>query len=186
MFGWLTRFPWCTRATGASQRWLAFEPGQLAAQLPALGSVLYQWTREAECEASAPVRGWLVQAPNLRPLIGVTHVQCVSMVGARGPREWFDCLDATGQLRARIYLLPDTDYLAWDALIAAGTPVPEPHTRRSGYGYRRATARPVQFQCRTLPGLSLLQARDVVALSPLGRDVAEECAGTEVLGDAHR
>lgn len=182
MFGWLTRFPWWSRTQGVSQRWLAFAPGQLAAQLPALGSVLFQWTREAECEAMSSTRGWLVQQPQLRALVGVTHIQCVSMIGARGPREWFDCVAADGQVRARIFLLPDTDYLAWDALVASGTPVHEPPCRRSAYGYRRATARPVQFLCRALPGLTLLQARVVETLSVLGRDVAEECAGAEVMG----
>ncbi|TBR40238.1 MULTISPECIES: hypothetical protein [Dyella] len=182
MFGWLTRFPWCSRTHGACQRWLAFDPGQLAAHLPALGSVLYQWTRDAEYDAMAPTRGWLVQQPHLRAVVGVTHIQCVSMVGARGPREWFDCIDMAGQVRARIYLLPDTDYLAWDALMASGTPVQAPPSWRPTYSHRRATAKPVQFQCRTLPGLTLLQARRVEVLSTLGRDVAEECAGAEMPG----
>lgn len=182
MFGWLTRFPWYSRTSGASQRWLAYAPGQLAALLPGLGSVLYQWTREAERESVAPARGWLVQQPQLRALIDVTRIQCVSVIGARGPREWFDCVGADGHVRARIHLLPDTDYLAWDALLAAGMPIREPASRTSGLGYRRATALPVQFNCRHVPGLTLLQALFVESLSALGRDVAEECAGVEVLG----
>jgi hypothetical protein len=60
-------------------------------------------------------------------------LQCCSLLAAsaitvEGPREWIECLAADGLPRARLYLLPDTDYLSWDALHAGAcsTSVCEP------------------------------------------------------------
>ena len=46
-----------------------------------------------------------------------------SAVTADGPREWLTVVRRHGQRAPQLHLLPDTDYLAWDAL-AGATPAP--------------------------------------------------------------
>ncbi len=68
-------------------------------------------------------RGLLVEAMQLAPLLQ-TRWLLASMITVEGSRKWIECVDREGRCWARLYLLPDTDYLAWDRLRACGGPVP--------------------------------------------------------------
>jgi hypothetical protein len=74
-------------------------------QLAALGSVL--WV--CPPELPHPLDGWE------RAVRAEAH----ALIDAVGVREWVAFLDANGDCRGRLHLLPDTDFLAWEALIAS-------------------------------------------------------------------
>ena len=130
MFGWLAHAFATARSSADTAAWtisrssVRIDGAALAARLPLLGGVLYL----PACASSRPTRalapGWLVTRQDLAPLLQTEELRASSMIGADGPREWIDCLDASGAFCARLHLLPDTDYLAWDALLTGGTPLP--------------------------------------------------------------
>jgi len=53
--------------------------------------------------------GVLLESICLAPLLPCRSLLAASAITVEGPREWIECLDADGQTRARLYLLPDTD-----------------------------------------------------------------------------
>ncbi|WP_049623615.1 hypothetical protein [Frateuria defendens] len=152
-------------------RWL--DPRACAARLPALGCVLYLPARVAP----APAGGLLPLRAELAPLAGLRGLFAASLVTGDGPREWLDAVDRQGRVLARLYLLPDTDYLAWDALLAAGAPGAAP--LRAPAVFCPAGAHVLRFQARTLAGMSLLDARTPTAMSPLGSQLALRIAKAE-------
>jgi hypothetical protein len=85
------------------------------------------------------------------------------------PREWVDGLDRTGRPCLRLHLLPETDYLGWDRLLAGGKPAPAmpdtPHLWA-------VDAYPLRFHRRRLAGLAVLRGEVAAELSPLGRQLA--------------
>lgn len=180
MFGWfshaLTQV--CPQALGSGchRRWLGVSPAAMARQLPLLGTVLYLPSCAALSGAGALPPGWLVERIELAPLLRSCWVAAVSDIGADGPREWLECFDAQGVPQARLYLLPDTDYLAWDALLATAEPLSEAPLFRMLGPTRCAMAWLVCFRLRQWGGLKLLNALDVQQLSPLGQDIANEVA----------
>jgi hypothetical protein len=180
MFGWFSHAlaQVCPQATGSGchRRWLRVSPGAMAAQLPLLGTVLYLPSCPALSNAGAPLPGWLVERIELAPLLRTCWLAAVSEIGAEGPREWLECFDAHGVLQARLYLLPDTDYLAWDAMLAAAESLSEAPLMRMSRPTRCAMAWLVCFRHRRLGGLKLLNAIDVQRLSPLGQDIANAVA----------
>lgn len=97
------------------------------------------------------------------------------MIGADGPREWMDCLDAHGHFCARLHLLPDTDFLAWDALLADARALP-PISPCLQLRFRAASAELVSFHVRRLGALNVLDAAPLGQLSMLGRGIAREIA----------
>jgi hypothetical protein len=180
MFGWfshaLTQVCPQSLGSGCHRRWLRVSPGAMAAQLPLLGTVLYLPSCSALSNAHALLPGWLAERIELAPLLRTCWLAAVSEIGADGPREWLECFDAQGILQARLYLLPDTDYLAWDALLAAAQSLSEAPLARMLRSTRCAMAWLVCFRHRRLGGLKLLNAVDVRQLSPLGQDIANEVA----------
>src|SRR3546814_12231625 len=68
-------------------------------------------------------RGLLAEAMQLAPLLQTRRLVAASAITVEGPREWIDCVDREGRTCARLHLLPDTDYLAWDRLLACGEPM---------------------------------------------------------------
>jgi hypothetical protein len=180
MFGWFSHalVQVCPQALGSGchRRWLRVSPGAMARQLPLLGTVLYLPSCPALSSADALIPGWLVERIELAPLLRTCWVAAASEIGAEGPREWLECFDVKGILQARLYLLPDTDYLAWDALLAAAEPLSEPPLLRMLRPARCAMAWLVCFRHRQLGGLRLLNAIDVRQLSPLGKDIASQVA----------
>ena len=49
---------------------------------------------------------------------GTLLVSVSAGVRAAGPREWLSLETLRGEIQARLYLLPDTDFCQWDALCA--------------------------------------------------------------------
>ncbi|MET0331756.1 MAG: hypothetical protein ABW154_10040 [Dyella sp.] len=181
MFGWLAplRIGERARCSTVSSRWLHIAPGALAHHLPALGCTLYLPPREAMTPLGALPYGVVGEQAELTPLLSVSRLRHATVVSRDGPREWIDCINAHGQRQARLYLLPDTDYLAWDALLAQAQPcagrerhpqVPELHL---------APARLTCFMLRHLAGLACLSARAPCRMSALGNGVAQEIARLE-------
>jgi hypothetical protein len=180
MFGWLaTRSSsLCRRAPQSivSRRVRRIASGTLIHALPGLGSVLYVHEPSNAPLPRALPQGVLVMEEALTPLLDVRWLVAVSAVTDDGPREWCECVDLLGRTRARWHLLPDTDYLAWDALTAPCTVnirLP-PHAQP----LRPDRASVVSFHLRELAGLLLLE-RNPTSLSPLGACVAGRIARAE-------
>ncbi len=180
MFGWLTHVfaparPAC-RHTGSICRCLVRMPGEvLLAHLSLLGGVLYLPSRQALGEPSWGAPGWLVAGRELSPLLQTRQLMAFSMIGADGPREWIDCIDDLGRTCARLHLLPDTDYLAWDALLARATPLP-PAPLKGDLAWRAAGATLLHFRHRRLGALNMLDAVPLAQVSPLGHSIAADVA----------
>jgi hypothetical protein len=169
------RQAWCLQAYGAGmcRRWLRIAPAPLVAALPALDSVLYMPLAACGPELLALPRGLLVETPELAPLLRVRWLMAVSVIAVDGPREWVDGLDRTGRPCVRLHLLPDTDYLGWDRLLASGEPalaMPDtPHLPA-------LDAYPLRFHRRQWAGLDVLRGEVAGGLSPLGRQLAGRIA----------
>jgi hypothetical protein len=184
MFGWLASFGMHSRARSIpTTRWLAISPRTLAEGLGQLGGVLYLAQGVAACQLpdNAP-SGCLVESADLAPLLATRYVGLTCAITAEGPREWIDCVGGQGEALARIYLLPDTDYLAWDGLFIDSTPVEAPNRELPDREWLRASrARVLSFARRRLAGITVLGARDVL-ISSLGRGVARDIAVSESVG----
>ncbi|HKT27956.1 hypothetical protein [Dyella sp.] len=180
MFGWLAArsLPPCSRAprTFVSRRARRITPRALIEMLPALGSVLYLHGAANTALPDDMPQGVLVQRA-FASLLSAHWLVAVSAVTDDGPREWCECVDAYGRTRARWHLLPDTDYLAWDALTAScvATVSPPSDTRR----LRAACATVVSFRMREFAGLWLLEEASSSVLSPLGDRIATRIAHSE-------
>jgi hypothetical protein len=99
-----------------------------------------------------------------------------SMISADGPREWIDCMDGLGRPCARLHLLPDTDYFAWDALLADSRPLPAVPLRLERLACRAASATLLHFRHRQLGALQLLETLPLAQVSALGRGIARDVA----------
>ncbi|WP_243041845.1 hypothetical protein [Dyella sedimenti] len=182
MFGWLAHALASLHAgngtddLAVSRCAMPMSGPELAARLPMLGSVLYLPTRKAPSRGWPLPAGWLASRHELAPLLATRELCVASMVGVDGPREWIDCIDAEGRFCARLHLLPDTDYLAWDALLSRGRPLPPLPWRSECAACRAASAELVHFRTRRLGGLELLEALPLSRLSILGQDIAREVA----------
>jgi hypothetical protein len=184
MFGWLASFGMHSRARSTpTTRWLAITPRTLVEGLGQLGGVLYLAPRSAACPVQADATfGCLVESADLAPLLATRHVGLTCAITAEGPREWIDCVGGEGEALARIYLLPDTDYLAWDGLFVDATPVGAPNRELPDREWLRASrARVLSFTRKRLVGFTVLGARDVL-ISSLGRGVARDIAVSESVG----
>lgn len=181
MFGWLaTRVAQvCPRATGiaVARRWSRIAPRQLAQCLPAAGCVLY-----LPCAPSmmTAVPGLLAGRCELAPLLRVHWLVAASAIGSDGPHEWLECRTRDGGLCARLHLLPDSDYLGWDALQAVGVPVRAAGGTRPD-DPRVESARLLEFRCRRLAGFELLDAVPASRVSTLGGEIARGIARAEGL-----
>ncbi|OOG47486.1 hypothetical protein B0E52_03665 [Rhodanobacter sp. C06] len=185
MFGWLAPHVahLCPRADGVavSRHWLRITPLQLARHLPAAGCVLYL---PCAARVDETVPSLLVGRCELAPLLRVRWLVAASAIGSDGPHEWLECRARDGRLCARLHLLPDSDYLGWDALLAAGAPVPAACATRPDDA-RIAAARLLEFRCRRVAGIDLLDASPAADISTLGGGIARGIARVEglVLGD---
>lgn len=179
MFGWLSSFGVPSRArTAPTVHWLALAPRTLFQGLGQLGSVLYL-APPAPAAANLQNAGCLVESAELAPLLATRYVGLTSAITAEGPREWLDCVSGQGDTLARIYLLPDTDYLAWDGLFADALPIDAPPRQAPDRAWvRAARARVLSFSRRRLAGLELLASRDA-RISTLGHGVARDIALSE-------
>ncbi|RAO77083.1 hypothetical protein [Dyella jiangningensis] len=184
MFGWLAHAfaslrPSCDAASWSISRCRVPIAGtELAQRLPMLGSVLYLPARCVVQEPWPVPAGWLAARCELAPVLRSDALIVSSMIGADGPREWIDCVDGQGRFCARVHLLPDTDYLAWDALLAGSQPLPATPLCPDQMACRAASAELVCFRTRRLGQLDLLETLRLGHLSALGRHIAHEAART--------
>jgi hypothetical protein len=183
MFGWLTT-PSSLRCRHAprtvlSQRIRHISPHVLMHKLPSLGSVLYLHNTLAQVITDALPPGLLVTERTLAPLLDVRWLMATSAVTEDGPREWLDCMDRFGRPRARLHLLPDTDYLAWEALMAMHESPLQSPVSANAPSLRADSASVVNFRLREFAGLIVLQGNAHAELSPLGHRVAAHIAHAE-------
>jgi hypothetical protein len=184
MFGWLAHAFATLRPARDAAGWsisrclLPMSGIELAARLPLLGSVLYLPARCAAQHAWPLPPGWLASRCELAPVLRTEALLVSSMIGADGPREWIDCVDGQGNFCARVHLLPDTDYLAWDALLAGGEALPATPLCADQVACRAASAELVCFRTRRVGSLGMLETVPLGQLSTLGRDIAREAART--------
>jgi hypothetical protein len=186
VFGWLAHRDLYRRAGAGSSIaacWLNISPRTLAQELPALGCVLYLPGRRpgAGPDVTRLPYGVLAESAELAPLLETRWLRAASAVSELGPREWLDCVDAGGRVQARLYLLPDTDYLAWDALLASGQPAAAPAGRTGAAGFRAEGARLVCFRRRQLPSLASLGQAVPGRVSALSRSLARDIARAEAV-----
>jgi len=183
MFGWLATHlaHVCPRAAGIAveRRWLRITPRRLARCLPATGCVLY-----LPCATPASTNdiepGLLVMRHELAPLLQVCWLVAASAIGSDGPHEWLECRAGDGSLCARLHLLPDSDYLGWDAMLATGTPVSIAGRRPMDDADIEA-AYLLDFRCDHLAGFAVLDAVRALRVSALGGEIALGIARAEGL-----
>lgn len=171
-----------------------FDLAVLADALPRLGSVLWLEHRGAARggQPSATPRGVvLIDHPVLAPLARCASVRAGQAVTPGGPREWLEFRDAANEPLAKLFLLPDTDYLAWDEMTArcGFAPLASPPSRWSAHTafLRSAFARLgaawrahlFSFELKRMPWLRTLDARTPLRLSLLGVELARAIARDE-------
>jgi hypothetical protein len=155
--------------------------------LPRLGAVL--WLHRPRRDHMFPRarltgRGvLLLEHPDMAAFADATAIHARSAVTPHGPREWLD-IDAGATTIARLYLLPDTDYLAWDAMreaLGSDASPAEPRRWQAHRTFMRCAfaralrawhARVVRLPLLRLPCLQVLGVRDVETVSALGRQLA--------------
>lgn len=171
---------------------------RLADWLPRLGPVLWihrdprPLPHERACMTARGVM--LLDHPALSALARSTQVVAGSAVTPQGPREWLAVRDVQGRAQAKLFLLPDTDYLAWDRLLAdlgnrtdeepigSGSRWQAPITYLRGALARLGTpwrASVLTVSVNRLPWLHALGARPPAAISPLGLALARLIATDE-------
>lgn len=159
-----------------SCRIVPITPCQLARWLPRLGSLLYLHAALARGLADEPPSRVLVTQWAMAPLLATCWLVAASAITDEGPREWCECVDRAGRVRACLHLLPDTDYLAWDELTAADLAPCLPPPAPGALPFRADGACVVSFRLRQLAGSLLLEQCAATPLSPCGTRVAEHIA----------
>jgi hypothetical protein len=179
-----------------------FDLATIATCLPRLGPVL--WLERHPLHA-LPTRpsfdthdGVLFGHPALAMLGRCESVTARFAVTAHGPREWLDFRDANASVEARLFLLPDTDYFAWDRMLEGCARPPLPRRPQPWHAHaaflRGALARIgrswrahlVTFRFERIQFLSLLDARTPARISPLGLELARPIADGERAELRHR
>ena len=181
---WIDLPGWCLRASCAgvdgsatSRRRLGLSSVQWIAALPALGDVLYLRSRGGSLKRDEVTPGVLVESVELAPLLHWRTLEAVTEITRDGPREWIECHTADARITARLYLLPDTDYLAWDALHAGAIPVLSEGVRAAAGAWNPAKAQLLRFRTRRLGGLDMLGGDSASDVSSLSRQMACRLAG---------
>jgi len=191
-------------AATAPQGTARFDLARVAEALPKLGAVLWLDRRDrraAPTRATIGARGvLLLDHPALVALEHCRQLTAHTAVTPQGPREWLCFRDADGAAQSKLFLLPDTDYLAWDEMTAASHLAPpspqtepwQPHGAflrsawaRLGAGWR---ARLLTFDLKKLPWLRTLNAQPPLRISLLGLELARVIAraeGAELISPLH-
>lgn len=162
-------------ATGATPcRWL-----WLGDALADLGVVLYVYAQRESRTWLAPHAPW----PARRELVGLVAAERVVAsvaVDSDGPHECLRFLDEAGDTLASLWLLPDSDFLAWETLLAAlpGEAIVRERTRRDA-PRRTSQARVLRLQRARVGGVDLLDAQTPTRLSVLGLGSARRLALAE-------
>lgn len=161
---------------------------EFAEWLPRLGPVLWLDRRNANRQTricpdarSGPV---LLDHPALVTLCNSRKLCAHHAVTVHGPREWVSFHSASGEVDARLYLLPDSDVLAWDEMIpglrmaCAGSEQNDAPThtnflrRALGRFGQRWQARLLEFRSSRQPWLNELDAQPPLKISLLGIELA--------------
>ncbi|GAA0711860.1 hypothetical protein [Dokdonella soli] len=180
-----------------------FNLRHLADSLPKLGAVLWldrrAW-RARPSRATISARGvLLLDHPALAVLSRCCAVTAHTAITPQGPREWLCFRDAAGDAQGKLFLLPDTDYLAWDEMAAASriAPPSTPPRRQAHNAFLRGAltrlgggwrARLLMFDLKRLPWLRTLGARPPLRISLLGLELARVIAraeGAELISPLH-
>lgn len=173
--------------------------------LPRLGAAL--WLDRSERHRASSLakidagRVTLFDHPALAALGECVAATAHTQVTAQGPREWLGFRNADGEVQAKLYLLPDTDYLAWDEMIDACTIASSTPARPAGWHAHTAflrhalsrigtrwQARLLTFEHRALPWLCMLGAKPPLRISLLGLELARtiaRCEGAELVSPLH-
>ncbi len=161
--------------------------GRLAEWLPRLGPVLWLEHRHAAVTRQAPRPGEpivLIDHPALLTVAACNKLDAHQTISAEGPREWICFHSSNGGIEAKLFLLPDSDVLAWDEMSSAfclspGTSAvdtPPTHTtflrRALGRFGQRWQARLIEFRRSQQPWLSVLDAQPPLRISLLGIELA--------------
>ncbi len=168
-------------AVQIARQCLPFTPERLVQHLPALGDVLYMPMRSAVEQVMNLPQGYLVEAMPLAPMIRAHWLMKASMITVDGPREWMEWLEADGRSCARMYLLPDTDYPAWDALLGCDDRVPAFRAAVPASEPSPISAQILRFHTYPIAGLQVLGAELVTTVTTLSRDLAGRIARDEAL-----
>lgn len=188
----------------AAQGTVRFDLARIAEALPKLGAVLWLDRRDrraASTRATIGARGvLLLDHPALVALEHCRQLTAHTAVTPQGPREWLCFRDGDGVAQSKLFLLPDTDYLAWDEMTAASHLAQpsqqvepwQPHGAflrsawaRLGAGWR---ARLLTFDLKKLPWLRTLNAQPPLRISLLGLELARVIAraeGAELVSPLH-
>lgn len=167
-------------AADAAHKLKRVDPGWLLWRLPDLGNVLFVRAADSPPVATAP-HCPLVDGASV-PLLGCRWLLGCSQITSDGPHEWCQCVDAQGRVLARMYLLPDTDFLAWDELWGDSDTATLACRMRVACPFRPACARVVRFRMAQVAGLTLLrQSRPSAPYSSFSRGVATRLAGAQAL-----
>lgn len=163
---------------------------RIANWLPRLGSVLWLYRQRggtAPCPLPESSAEMAFDHPALLALGSCVRVRVDAAVTSQGPRECLEFLDAAGEVQAKLFLLPDTDYLAWDQMLAPR--LRQPELREAAHWqaplrYLRAAVARLGTPWRALP-LRFAQGRPTLAasipgtLSPVGQRLAAAIASDE-------
>ncbi|WP_426700712.1 hypothetical protein ACPPVV_15215 [Rhodanobacter sp. Col0626] len=166
-------------APSISRRGMRVTASELATGLPSLGNVLYLPMQSQGAKDWKMSRGLLVEAWQLAPLLQTRRLVAGCMITVEGPREWIECVDGQDRACARLYLLPDTDYLAWDSLLLRGELTASP-VRQWRHAHP-ANAQVLRFHARRLAGLDVLGAEASEEVSSLSRQLAGRIARAEAV-----
>ena len=158
---------------------------RLVETLPRLGAVLWlerQSVKRAASIAFAPHCRLFVPDPGLSALCICRRLTAHSAVTPYGPREWLCFRDVDDVTRGKLFLLPDTDYFAWEELATQSVPLPagpvsawQRSFARLGFGWR---ARLLRFELHHASRLQRLDARPPAQTSCLGLELAGAIART--------
>lgn len=172
----------------------ASHPGKFLDWLPRLGPVLWLQRRGGEPDRHPMARSGstvLLDHPAIGTLATCKALRAHHVITPQGPREWLSFHSGNDSVTAKLFLLPDSDVLAWDQMCSASQLVPGDPTRQElpthATFLRRALARLghrwqarlLEFRFQQEPWLSVLDAQPPLRLSLLGIDVVRNIVRDE-------
>lgn len=162
--------------------------------LPRLGPVLWLKRRNAEPERQRPSRPGtplFVEHAAIGSLATFNTLQVNHAITPQGPREWLSFHSTSASIDAKLFLLPDSDVLAWDQMCSAGqrpsaeTVHREPPTHANllkralaRFG-QRGQAHLLQFHFKRRPWMSVISAQPPLRISLLGIDIVRNIVRDE-------